>query len=101
MGPVRQSSPQLHYEAAYENVNNTMTYNPEVPCNLPSAIETPEEVPLLLDDSDSDDEDGLQQSNSPGEELVPQFGNDNCIENDPIPINSARQIESHKPKPPP
>jgi hypothetical protein len=101
MGPMRQSSPQLYYEAAYDGDSKTPTYNTKVSDNLPAATETPDEVSLLLDDCYSDDKDAFRQAVLPVEELVPQFGNDYCIENDPIPSDSDRRIKPHEPKPPP
>ena len=37
----------------------------------------------------------------PVEELVHQYGNDNCLENDPIPVRSNRRFKQHRPIVPP
>ena len=114
MGPIRQVSPQLTYEAAYQDVKDTATYNQDVPNNnvikitkeqvvdnLPHREQPPRDIPLLLDDSDSEDEDFIHQQNKPAGEQIHQYGNDNCMENDPVPVGSDRQLQQHRPVPPP
>jgi hypothetical protein len=110
MGPIRQGSPQLIYEAAYQDESDNTTFNPDVPnnnvmkitelkdtVNLPAVDQPSETVPLLSDDSDSEDE----VADPSVEDVVPQYGNDNCIENDPVPVGSKRKLKKHQPVPPP
>jgi len=101
MGPIRQNAPQLIYEAAYDGVNNTTTSNQEDHDDLPRVVELEEDVPLLVGNSDSDDEDDPHPANIPSEELVHQYGNDHCIENDPVPTGSDRRLQRHEPIAPP
>ena len=59
------------------------------------------------DDCDADDEDNdVVSTNKSNKTSVPrepinQFGNDFVLENDPIEINSVRQIQKHKAQVPP
>ena len=68
--------------------------------NLPPIAHLPTTMPLLLDDSDSDDEEERRPADLPVGEQTNQYGNDCCIENDPIPIGSDRQLQQHRPVPP-
>ena len=96
MGPARQGSPQLTYEAAYQDESNQTRFNTNVPndnvikitvvndrVDLPAVAQPPEVLPLLLDDSDSDDEDGNNDAVLPIENIIHQYGNDHCIEMTP------------------
>ena len=101
MGPIRQNSPQLIYEAAYENANNTTTFITDTGNTITLLPQPDDDTPDLVDDSDSDDEDDRDPDERPSEELVNQYGNDHCIENDPIPTGSNRQLQRHQPIAPP
>ena len=55
----------------------------------------------MIDDCYPEDASDTRLAVLPYEELVPQYGNDYCIENDPIPVGSNRQLQEHQPLPPP
>ena len=81
-------------------INNVVTITKEQDANnLPPIEQLPSSLPLLLDDSDSDDEDEIHPEKS--EKQIHQYGNDYCIENDPVPVGSDRQLQQHLPIPPP
>ena len=69
--------------------------------DLPAVAQPPDVLPPLLDDSDSDDEDGNNDAVLPIENIIHQYGNDHCIENDPVPVGSKRKLKQHQPVPPP
>ena len=83
MGSTSQAPSQLVYEAAYEQ-HNQVIYNNDTN----NALEGTKDVPILVDDSDSEDEDE-----------VPQYGSDVGQDNDPVLIESERTIQQHLPKP--
>ena len=72
MGLIRQSSPQLVYEAAYENANNTTTFVTDTGNTITLVPQPDDETPALVNDSDSDDEDYRDPDERPAEELVNQ-----------------------------
>ena len=95
MGQSKQAAPNRIYEAAYIESNNDVYH--EVPSS--KAVKTTEEVesnlPVLLDDSNSEDEDDAAQQ----QDIVHQYGNDVGLDNDPVLNMSERQIIQHLPKP--
>ena len=97
MGPIRQDSPQLTYEAAYEDIGDTTTFVTDTGSKVTLLPQPTDDVPYLVDDSDSDDDGDVLNLNRPAENGVNQYGNDFCIENDPIPTGSDRKLQRHQP----
>jgi hypothetical protein len=101
MGPVTQSPPQLTYEAAYEDVNGIAQFNQTSPMDDVIKITVSENVADLPGGDTLRDNPLVQKEESnPVNEIVHQYGNDNCIENDPVPVGSSRKLKKHRAIPP-
>ena len=112
IGPVAQAPSRVLYEAAYEE-NGQYIYNEDsVKSNLPHPavadsmpdvkdvsppavnwprVQQPFTAPAPPNPAQAD------VDLPPPDDLIPQFGNDLGLENDPIPLNSQRTIKQHVP----
>ena len=94
MGPSNQAASRRLYEAAYiENNDNIFHEDPNVKAVI-TTEDAEDNLPISLNDADSDDEDDAMQHQN----IVPRYGNDVGLDNDPVENESERRIIQHVPK---